>query len=199
MAEKPARQRKRPLNFDVTPMNALQNVLRTLTDFFVQSWGQLVWVFLLYILSKLVLRRLVSKCVFYQWRSRDRHRKQRRAQTLRGVLVTLGNTVIYAIILFMLLISASTQSLLTGAGVIGLAVGFGSQALVRDFMSGILVLYEGQYSVGDKVKIGGFEGTVKKLRCVPRCWKARMGSRLYISNGSVNNVVNLSQNAKNKP
>ncbi len=180
-------------------MNALQNVLRTLTDFFVQSWGQLVWVFLLYILSKLVLRRLVSKCVFFTngGRATDTE-KQRRAQTLRGVLVTLGNTVIYAIILFMLLdlFGVDTKPFLTGAGVIGLAVGFGSQALVRDFMSGILVLYEGQYSVGDKVKIGGFEGTVKKITMRSTVLEGENGEQIYISNGSVNNVVNLSQNAK---
>ena len=104
-----------------------------------------------------------------------------KTKTRPNIAGRFGNTWQYRYLChypFMLLdLSASTQSLLTGAGVIGLAVGFGSQALVRDFMSGILVLYEGQYSVGDKVKIGGFEGTVKKLRCVPRCWKARMGSR----------------------
>ncbi|HBI26716.1 MAG TPA: mechanosensitive ion channel family protein, partial [Peptococcaceae bacterium] len=56
-----------------------------------------------------------------------------------------------------------TTSILAGAGVLGLAVGFGAQNLVRDVLSGFFILFEDQFAVGDYVKIAGAEGTVQEI------------------------------------
>lgn len=181
-------------------MNVIQNIIQSLNQFFAASWEQLIWIFLLYLLSKFLLGRGIKKFVLLVngGRKADPEKKEKRANTLRGILVALGNTIIYAVILFMLLdlFGVDTKPFLTGAGVIGLAIGFGSQALVRDFMSGVFVLLEGQYSVGDRIKIGNFEGTVKRITMRSTVLEGQDGERMYISNGSVSSVINFSQKVK---
>lgn len=173
--------------------------------FLLQSWGTLFWMVVLFIFGRYALKRLIRHFTSFRAEagvlSPERmEKREKRSKTLRQVLVAAGNTVIYAIIFVMLLnmFGVNTTPFITGAGVIGLAIGFGSQALVKDFMSGILVLYEGQYSVGDRVKIAGFEGTVKKITIRSTVLEGKDGERIYVSNGGVSNVVNFSQQGKPK-
>ena len=56
-----------------------------------------------------------------------------------------------------------TGPLLTGAGILGLAVGFGAQSLVKDVISGFFILFEDQYGVGDSIRIGDMEGVVEHM------------------------------------
>jgi moderate conductance mechanosensitive channel len=159
-------------------------------------WADVLWIFLLYVVGRALLKKIINQAVkLVNGGRRDAAQHEKHARTLRQVLIATGNTVIYALIFFMILdiFGVDTRPFITGAGVIGLAIGFGSQALVRDFMSGILVLYEGQYSVGDRVKIGGFEGVVKKITMRSTVLAGKDGELVYIANGSVSNVVNYSQ------
>ncbi|MFN2505089.1 MAG: mechanosensitive ion channel family protein [Acidimicrobiales bacterium] len=69
--------------------------------------------------------------------------------------------------------------LLAGAGIVGVAVGFGAQNLVRDFLSGIFMLIEDQYGVGDVIDAGPASGTVEASACVPPAsatWRATSGT-----------------------
>ena len=120
---------------------------------------------------------------------------EKRADTLSKTLVVVGNTVIYAIIFVMLLnlFGVDIRPILAGLGIIGLAFGFGAQSLVKDLVSGIFILLENQYMVGERVKIGSFEGEVVKVSMRSTVLKDESGARHYITNGSVNNVTNYSR------
>lgn len=163
-----------------------------------RTWGDVFWMIIIFFVGRFLLRKVVNRASHLITRGSANERGEKRAKTFRSVLITTGNTLIYASIFFILLdiFGVDTKPFITGAGVIGLAIGFGSQSLVRDFMSGILVLYEGQYSVGDRVKIGGFEGEVIKITIRSTVLLGENGERVYIANGSVSNVVNLSQKPK---
>lgn len=126
---------------------------------------------------------------------------EKRADTLSKTLVAVGNTVIYAIIFVMLLnlFGVDIRPILAGLGIIGLAVGFGAQSLVKDFVSGIFILLENQYMVGERVKIGSFEGEVVKVSMRSTVLKNGEGALHYITNGSVNNVTNYSRKVKIPP
>ena len=119
----------------------------------------------------------------------------RRAQALRSISVSVGNVVLVTISALMALTAfgVNTTALLTSAGVIGLAVGFGAQTIVKDFISGLLILLEGQYNIGDKVKIGGAEGEVIRVTARSTVLRNKEGNTFYIANGSVDNVINYSQ------
>lgn len=124
--------------------------------------------------------------------------KEKRAETLGHIIIATGNIVIYGIILLMVLslFGVDIRPILAGAGVIGLAVGFGAQTLVKDFVSGLFILIENQYGIGDKVKIGSFEGKVIKITMRSTVLKDEEGKLYYMSNGSISNVTNLSQQIK---
>ena len=88
------------------------------------------------------------------------------------------------------------RPILASAGIIGLAVGFGAQSLVKDFVSGLFILIENQYGVGDRVKIGNFEGNVVKITMRSTVLIDNENKKYYISNGLIKNVINMSQQNK---
>ena len=90
---------------------------------------------------------------------------EKRSGTLSGVIHWLLRLVILAVAAFMLLseLGVPVAPVLTAAGVVGLAVGFGAQNLVQDFISGFFILLEDQVRVGDVVQIGDKGGLVEKV------------------------------------
>jgi small conductance mechanosensitive channel len=91
------------------------------------------------------------------------------------------------------LFGVDIRPILAGAGVIGLAIGFGAQSLVKDFVSGLFILIENQYDIGDKVKIGSSEGNVIRITMRSTVLRDEEGKTYYISNGSIKDVINMSQ------
>lgn len=87
----------------------------------------------------------------------------------------------------------NTSSLLLGAGVAGLAVGFGAQSLVRDVLSGFFILLEDQFAVGDYVNLGTVEGTVREMGLRATRLEAPGGETHIVPNGSVQRVTNYSR------
>jgi len=92
-------------------------------------------------------------------------RVENRTETLRHIVGSFGKTVIWSIAILMILseFKLATGPILTGVGILGLAVGFGAQSLVKDVISGFFILLEDQYGVGDSVKIGELEGVVEHM------------------------------------
>jgi small conductance mechanosensitive channel len=91
-------------------------------------------------------------------------------------------------ILFILLeyIGVPIGPIFAGVGIIGLAIGLGSQSLIRDFLSGIFLLMEGRYKIGDTVKIGlADKGKVIDITLRSTILETRGGGRLFYSNGDV--------------
>ena len=110
-----------------------------------------------------------------------------------------GNIVIYVVITVMVLslFGVDIRPILAGAGVIGLAIGFGAQSLVKDFVSGLFILVENQYGIGDTVKIGSFEGRVVRITMRSTVLRNTEGKTYFISNGLIKDVINLSHGSNN--
>ena len=83
--------------------------------------------------------------------------------------------------------------LLAGAGVLGVAIGFGSQSLVRDFLSGMFILVEDQFGVGDIVDLGEASGTVEAVSLRTTRLRAVDGTVWHMPNGEITRVGNMSQ------
>ena len=168
-----------------------------IVDIIKQNAVDIVWIIILFFLGKVVLKIVVKRLAQVVDDGDDKHisQKEKRAETLGRIIVSIGNIIIYAIILFMILnlFGVDIRPILAGAGVIGLAVGFGAQSLVKDFVSGLFILVENQYGIGDKVKIGSSEGKVIKITMRSTVLKDEEGKIYYISNGSIKDVINMSQ------
>ena len=121
-------------------------------------------------------------------------RQSERARTTGSVLTSILKAVIWIIALGMILgeFGFNLGPVIASAGVIGVAIGLGAQTLVRDILSGIFMLIEDQYGVGDEIKVLDIEGVVEKvgLRITTIrdkkdvLWYVRNGEILVIGNGS---------------
>ncbi len=120
--------------------------------------------------------------------------RAQRAATLAGLLTHVGNIVIVVVAgLLFLNIFIDIGPLLAGAGVLGVAVSLGGQAVMKDLITGFLIVLEDQYAVGDRVKIGDVEGVVHQLTLRTTVLQAADGTLTYLANGTVTAVNNLSR------
>jgi len=122
----------------------------------------------------------------------------RRRKTLIGVAQNAARWTLYfiAIILIMNVLGVGWQHLgmvVGAAGIVGLAVGFGSQRLVRDLIAGFFILLEGQFDVGDRVTIGAVTGTVEEIGLRISRVRDDTGRLYLIANGDINQVCNHSR------
>jgi len=164
--------------------------------------ADVVWIIALFFLGRIILRKIVKRAIKISLGGEQENQGQfkKRAKTLSSILIATGNVIIYIIILLMTLnlFGINIAPILAGAGIIGLAIGFGAQSLVKDFVSGLFILLENQYSVGDKVGIGNFEGEVLKITMRSTILRDEEGKTFYISNGLIKDVTNLSQSSRPK-
>lgn len=151
----------------------MQGVLDFFKNIFVGSneemtlLGKLVKIAIIFLLVRVGIRifnAIIDKTI-------DRKRKikfgidERKANTLAAVLKNLNKYVFYFIGLVpsLELFGIKTTSILATAGIGGLAIGFGAQGLVKDVITGFSILFEDQFSVGDYIKIGEYEGIVEEM------------------------------------
>ncbi len=85
------------------------------------------------------------------------------------------------------------SAIITGAGLLSIAVGFGAQSLVNDMISGLFIFFEKQYDVGDTVEIEGFTGEVISLGFKSTVLQNWVGDIFVIGNGKINSLINFSQ------
>jgi len=117
-----------------------------------------------------------------------------RATTLAQILTHVGMVVIFiAAGLLFLDIFINIGPLLAGAGVLGLALSLGGQAVMKDIVTGFLIVLEDQYAVGERVRIGDVEGTVHQLTLRVTVLRAEDGTLHYLANGSISAIANRSR------
>ena len=121
---------------------------------------------------------------------------ERRQNTMLKLLENVIAYVIYfaAIVAVLSALNIKVAGLLAGAGVLGLAVGFGAQNFVRDVITGFFIIFEDQFSVGDYVRIGQAEGTVQEIGLRTTKLKGLNGEIHIFPNGTIVEVVNFSLN-----
>ncbi|MEX2194900.1 MAG: mechanosensitive ion channel family protein [Thermoleophilaceae bacterium] len=122
-------------------------------------------------------------------------RSTQRVEALAMVLRSVASFVIWTIAAFMILgeLGVELGPLIAGAGIIGVALGFGSQSLVRDFLSGIFILIEDQFGVGDIVDVGEASGVVEAVSLRTTRLRAVDGTVWHVPNGEIRRVGNMSQ------
>ncbi|QQS45056.1 MAG: mechanosensitive ion channel family protein [Acidobacteriota bacterium] len=125
----------------------------------------------------------------------DDTQARRRLQTLSNILSGVIQLSIGFIGLMVLLqqLKVNVTPILASAGVVGIAVGFGAQSLIKDLFAGFLILMEDQFSVGDLVRIGEHGGTVEQLTLRVTRIRGVDGALTTIPNGSITTVSNLSK------
>ena len=123
-------------------------------------------------------------------------RRVQRAATMGSLLKSIVSGVIFTVIALMFVseLGYDIAPLIASAGIIGVALGFGSQTLVKDFLSGIFMIFEDQYGVGDVVDLGEASGTVEAVSLRVTRLRDVNGTVWYVRNGEILRVGNMSQN-----
>ena len=123
-------------------------------------------------------------------------RRVQRAETMGSLLKSVASIVIFTVfgITAVAQLGYPIGPLIASAGVVGVALGFGAQSLVKDFLSGIFMIFEDQYGVGDSVDVGEAGGTVEAVGLRVTRLRDVEGTVWYVRNGEIIRVGNQSQN-----
>ncbi|MGE7980316.1 mechanosensitive ion channel family protein [Psychrobacillus sp. NPDC093200] len=148
------------------------------------------------ILAAVVIRvgkTIINRVLTVRQRSPLRY-SERRQNTLIRLLENILTYAVYFTVIIAVLSSFGIQvaGLIAGAGVIGLAIGFGAQSLVKDVITGFFIVFEDQFAVGDEVQIGTSRGKVEEIGLRTTKVKSPIGELFIIPNGTISNVVNYS-------
>ncbi|MFD2923837.1 mechanosensitive ion channel family protein [Halobacillus naozhouensis] len=159
--------------------------------------GQGLLQILLILLVSLLIIRIGSKIISKFFENRRRGPFQitaRRESTLKKLVINTMTYIVYftAFIMILEVFGIKIGPLLAGAGVAGLAIGFGAQNLVRDIISGFFIIFEDQFSVGDYVLTSGVEGFVEEIGLRTTKIKSWTGEINILPNGNVTQVTNYS-------
>ena len=131
-------------------------------------WGKFIKIIIILVVAKIalsVINKLIEKSLTPLKKSKNYKKRLSRANTLIPLLRSVSKYVIYFISGVMVLreLGVDTTAIIASAGVVGLAIGFGAQSLVKDVLSGAFLLFEGIISVGDSVNVGEHSGTVEVI------------------------------------
>lgn len=171
-----------------------------ITEFLSQDWvarglriaGLLVAAF---IVSR-ALRKAVTKVEARASQDTTPLRHMQRTQTLAKILSSTGIVVIWVItaIYMLTLLGYNPAPLLAGIGVVGLAIGFGAQSLVKDIVTGFFILLEDQFGIGDNVELNQVaSGKVEQLTLRMTGLRSLDGTMHFIANGEITHVANRSR------
>ena len=192
----------------------------TIADWFVGKPLAVMWLAVLGLVVRWLLHRLIDRLVrraetgmlpnrlsravtggkvataLNRHESAGATRRVQRAQTMGTLLKSIVTGVVLAVVVTMMLseVGVNVAPIIASAGILGLAIGFGAQSLVSDFLSGIFMIFEDQYGVGDEVDLGEASGTVEAVSLRVTRLRDVNGTVWYVRNGEILRVGNMSQN-----
>ncbi|WP_225219022.1 mechanosensitive ion channel family protein [Fictibacillus norfolkensis] len=154
---------------------------------------KIVGIILLAIIFKYIVKAAIANVFKVRLKSPLRL-SERRENTLFRLLDNVASYVIYFVAILTILteFGVDIKAILAGAGVVGLAIGFGAQSLVKDIITGFFIIFENQFSVGDTVRITNFEGTVEEIGLRTTKIKSWTGELHILPNSSITEVTNFS-------
>ena len=188
-------------------MNVIEKFKTSLsnTDLLITVLEKLLLIIGIFIIASMLVR-IFNKIIDYVMTTSDNANKkfnikfnEKRSETLHKLVKSAVRYTIYFIAFFQVLsiLGVNTTSIVASAGIASVAIGFGAQSLVKDIISGFFIILEGQFDVGDNVKIynqaafiaGGY---VMSLGLRSTKIRSKDGEVYFIPNGTINQVVNYS-------
>lgn len=152
--------------------------------------GLAVYVVMLYLVPRIMFRTITV-----QMKNKPDSEIRKRSRTLSRVLQNTAGILIGLVVLFTILaeIGMNIGPALASLGVLGLAIGFGAQSLIKDLINGMFILIENQYSIGDVVKIVGISGLVEEVNLRRTILRDLDGVVHYVPNGEITTTSNYTR------
>jgi len=179
----------------------LDVIWNTLQD--VEMWksaatvlGRIVLIVLISRIVLYIVGRIIDRLTVERDTSSRIKLRSRRVQTVGRLLKNTAGYVTNFVVILLILgeFNINLAPLLAGAGVLGLAIGFGAQSLVKDIITGFFIILEDHFSVGDVIQTGSYKGTVEMIGMRATRIRSWTGEVFILPNGSINDVTNFSLN-----
>lgn len=186
-------------------MAIFNNMKNTLMDseMWANLFEQAIWSLILIVFAILIIK-LIHKFIekFFSVRKKTNlSSSDKRDTTLIKLLQNISSYVVWFIVITTILsnFGVKVESIIAGAGVAGIAIGFGAQTLVKDIITGFFIIFENQFDVGDYVRINTTgttvaEGTVQSIGLRSTRIRSFTGELTILPNGTMNEIVNFSVN-----
>jgi small conductance mechanosensitive channel len=172
----------------------------TVTDWLISHGTRILIILLIGAILYYVLRKVIPSALHLTVRRRGKGKKaeeeaEKRIQTLSRIFMGTGVVVIAIAAGFMILseLGINIYPLLAGFGVIGVALGFGAQYLIRDLIAGFFILVENQYNIGDWISIAGTDGSVQEINMRRTVLRDFDGTVHVVPNGEIKTASNYSK------
>jgi len=177
------------------------DIAREAVAWSIQSIPPIVLILVVALVASRIIRRLLnraSKLIATNLKRSGRidpGELDKRVQTLTGILSATVRVVLWLVILMMILrrLGIDVAPIIAGAGIIGLAVGFGAQELVRDFIAGFFILLENQIRAGDVAIVNGTGGLVEHVGLRTVVLRDLSGTVHVFQNGKINSLSNMTK------
>ncbi|MBN1182017.1 MAG: mechanosensitive ion channel family protein [Bacteroidales bacterium] len=178
-----------------------RNVLKTIVDWFASNFLSIVVLTIVFIVSLRLLRFVIKKLKkaairrAVKLKSVDDIEAEKRITTLLGIVKGIGKLVLWFVYIMILLkkFGINVAPILASAGILGLAVGFGAQELVRDFISGFFMILENQVRRGDVAIINGTGGLVESIELRTITLRDFSGVVHIFQNGKIDTLSNMTK------
>lgn len=143
-----------------------------------------------------IVRRVIDQVVSRAISSHhylSKREQQQRLETLTSLFKAATTVIVWVIAIIVILqeLGVNLAALATGAGLIGIVVGFGAQSMIKDFLSGMFIILENQYRIGDVVTIAGHSGVVEHVSIRMTKLRDLDGSVYFVPNGEITTVQNM--------
>ena len=164
------------------------------------AWSEIlrtfVYIFIIWIVGRIIVN-ISKRAIEHMMEERQKSPLKFDPRRTKTIGKLIRNVISYTVNFFVILLILSQLGfdltpLLAGAGVLGLAIGFGAQSLVKDVITGFFVIFEDQFGVGDVVQIGTYKGTVEEIGLRVTRIRSWTGEEYIIPNGTISQVTNFS-------
>lgn len=165
-----------------------------------ENWMKYIFIIIkiliIWIVAK-IIRKVANRTLTHVIEQKERvplRINRRRSRTIGKLVESVITYVVNFVAILMILsqVGFNLGPLLAGAGVLGLAIGFGAQSLVKDVITGFFIIFEDQFAVGDVVQTGNFKGTVESIGLRITTLRTWTGEVHMIPNGQILSVTNYS-------
>ena len=189
------------LAWDLTHSTAFTQLVKVYLAGPVSQAGRILFVLVLAFFVRAIINRLINKVTeraataTLPVTSNGNERREQRARALGSILRSAVSVIVFGIAALTILgiLGFNLAPLLASTAVLGVALGFGAQNLVRDYLAGLLMLVEDHYGVGDTINAGVATGTVEAMTLLTTRLRDVNGVVWHIRNGTIDSVGNESQ------
>jgi small-conductance mechanosensitive channel len=151
--------------------------------------------FIFWLIFRRIVPRVISRTIKYRMKDKPEFVIEKRSKTISHVITNTIGVVIGIIVLFTILaqVGVNIAPALASLGIVGLAISFGAQGLIKDVINGLFILMENQYGIGDVVKVGGISGLVEEVNLRRTILRDLDGIVHYIPNSEISIASNFTK------